>query len=195
MKKLICLICFIVIWTNSEAQQIGAYYNVTLSKVDFSFPTDFYQAKSIGIEYHFSKNQLINFSLNGAYEEKGFNINATGDIIKVRFEYYTLKGLAQIGNNNFDVQLGIYGGHLRYIEEWFNTTLDTDKDYYGKIDAGLSAIISQRMFSTGPVSYYLKGEANYGIFSIQSSKFIDFQYGDRNVNVGIGLAVRWNYKD
>ena len=137
MKKLICLISFIIIWTNSEAQQIGPYYNVTLSKVDFPFPTDFYRAKSIGMEYHFRTDKLVNFSLNGAYEEKGYDITTSlGNLIRVRFEYYTLKGLARIGNNNFDAQIGIYGGYLHYVEEWYNTTWNTDEDYYGKIDAG-----------------------------------------------------------
>lgn len=194
MKKLICLISFIIIWTNSEAQQIGAYYNVTLSKITFN--SDFYRAKSIGMEYHFRTDKLVNFSLIGAYEKKGYNITTSlGNLNRVRFEYYTLKGLTRIGNDNFDAQIGIYGGYLHYVEEWYNTTWNTDEDYYGKIDAGLSAILSQRLFSIGPFSYYLKGEVNYGIFSIQDSELIDFRYGHRNINLGLGLAVRWNYKD
>ncbi|MFK7949164.1 MAG: hypothetical protein AB8G11_16355 [Saprospiraceae bacterium] len=193
MKKYLVLMAVLCFSFEGFAQQIEAYGNVGFSKIDDS---DFLRGKSIGVSYHFKKKNLIGFSLNGSYEEKGYNrISSLGNLITSKFDYLSLKGLVRIGNSNVDVQVGTYLSIMTKEEYYYNNVPQRIRFPAGNRDMGFNININQRLFSTGNVEYYLRGEANYGLFSLFSSDVIAFDENDRNINLGLGLAVRWNYKN
>lgn len=199
MKKYSILIILICFFGKGYAQQVGVYGNTVLSKQSSDFyESDFFLSSSLGIDYHWRNDYFFKHTLSLAYERKGENINNLGEIKRNRINYMTLKYLLRIGNSNIDFQIGPYLSLMTNANStYYGVTDDNYIVTQRRFDFGLSSNINQYLFKIDNLSFYLRGEINYGIPSISKDfDFINFQeYYERNLSCGLGLSARWNFKE
>lgn len=198
MKSYLILILIILYSTLLSAQSIGFYGNVVMANQHKNyFSSTAFVTNHIGIEYYGEKHKLLNYTLNASIENKGFDINDDiGNTISLRLCYLSLKYLGRIGNNKFYAQAGPYVGVALGIEYTSNGIID--EFYYQemkRIELGTSFSVHQYLFSLKNTTLYLRGETNYAFSNEYVGDFINFNLYNRNFTYGLGLVVRWNYKD
>lgn len=182
----------------SHAQEFGFYGNIAMANqhVTYFSPNAFF-TNHFGFEYYSNKNKLINYTIGTTFEKKGYNfLNSSGVEGQLRLKYISIKGLVQVGNNKFYAQLGPYLGYAYNIENIFNGIVDEYyKDEMRRLEIGLSTSLHQYLFSYKSISGYIRGEVNYALSNEYSGDFIDFDVYNRNYTYGLGLCLRWSYKD
>lgn len=127
----------------------------------------------------------------------GFNItDDMGNSTSLRLNYLSLKYLGRVGNDRFYFQLGPYIGAALEIKYTSNGIID--EFYYQdmrRFEVGFSTSVHQYLFSLKSLSGYIRGEVNYALSNESSSKFINVNRYDRNYTYGLGLCLRWKYKN
>jgi len=189
---------------NLQAQSFEIYGNYVYATRHYEYRNNnFFKGfgtNNFGLNYYINGNRKTDYVFGISYDKKGASYNySPRDTVSFRFNYVTLKALGRrkIVKNN-ELQFGFYAARLTNIEvtplnvPYTNGYLDE----YRNTELGLTFVFEQSLFSFKQFETLIRGEANYGLTTIWGQEyFLHLLHYKRNITLGIGAAIRWNYKE
>jgi|TARA_B110000285_G_C14997553_1_gene549634 hypothetical protein len=203
MKKIILISMTIFFVSNLFGQSVEIYGNGVYSSTHYKFKKqDYFKGhftSSFGLNYNFESKKKLNYMIGLSYDKKGADYeNMFNDFIINRFDFITLKGLARWNiSPNYELQFGAYTAFLTNLEvSPTNSYTQEFIDNSRNNEVGISLNIQQLIFTKKQFEGYIKVESNYGLTTIwKGYSFFGFESYRHNITLGLGLAVRWNFKE
>lgn len=199
MKNFILTVVLLSISLFTKAQSIDVYYNYMYANTHIpqGLKIPIYTS-NFGYNYNFGEHKWLNYTIGLSYETKGSDYDNWRGYETDRFGYLTCKPMLNIQLPANNIQIGPSLGFLTNID--LKPDDDFSRDMVAlarKYELGISIIIQQQMFKYKNMSTHLRVEGNYGLtnYSGYAPIFIRKTGYIRQLTFGIGLGVRWHYKD